>query len=371
MVDERQRGTVSESVRPKRQTRHPAYFDDFEVDYGGYQQRTEHPQPLSTARYEHRREQEFSDSREGAQQGAQRTPPRDSNHSSQSTSYPCLPDSRAQSFAASQYRTVNIPEASTPFYERTANVMPAPHSALKGQISASAPPTLYGRSASLDQHASPSFVVSPDSYSPPARTPHYSFSGMSHGANDLSYPPQQQIAPLSEPQSATSMMVLIDKMMGQLQLMRDEVASKHGTPSRSPLCPQQPYKEPPNVHYECPDPPWYSHSSQYVADRDSGPADRFRSSYEPAPRSKTGMYRYPVPLPGQRPKPSWSEQPSIQLKESAAEYRGPKPKPWDPGKSLDADSLCHRKTHQHMSTSPTSSVNQKSFKGWSGESFRR
>ncbi|KAK2898502.1 hypothetical protein Q8A67_009920 [Cirrhinus molitorella] len=260
MVDERQRGTVSESVRPKRQTRHPAYFDDFEVDYGGYQQRTEHPQPLSTA--------------------------------------------RAQSFAASQYRTVNIPEASTPFYERTANVMPAPHSALKGQISASAPPTLYGRSASLDQHASPSFVVSPDPYSPPARTPHYSFSGMSHGANDLSYPLQQQRAPLSEPQRATSMMVLIDKMMGQLQLMRDEVASKHGTPSRSPLCPQQPYKEPPNVHYECPDPPWYSHSSQYVADRDYGPADRFRSSYEPAPRSKTGMYRYPVPLPGQRPKPS-------------------------------------------------------------------
>ncbi|KAL1268999.1 hypothetical protein QQF64_031288 [Cirrhinus molitorella] len=111
----------------------------------------------------------------------------------ESTSYPCLPDSRALSFAASQYRTATI-EASTPFYEQTANVMPAPHSTLKGQISASAPPTLYGRSASLDQHASPSYVVSPDPYSPPARTPHYSFSGMSHGANDLSYPPQQQRA---------------------------------------------------------------------------------------------------------------------------------------------------------------------------------
>lgn len=32
-----------------------------------------------------------------------------------------------------------------------------------------------------------------------------------------------------------------------------------------------------------------------------------------------------MPLPVQRLKPSWSEQPSIHLKKSAAEYRGPKP----------------------------------------------
>ncbi|XP_026053029.1 uncharacterized protein LOC113039346 [Carassius auratus] len=114
------------------------------------------------------------------------------------------------------------------------------------------------------------------------------------------------------------MMVLIDKMMGQLQLMKEEVASKHGTPSRSPPRPAQPYKEPPPVHYEYPD-------QQYAADRVYGPFDRFQSGYVPAPRSKIDMYPHSVTLSTQKPKPSWAEQPSIQLKESAAEYRGPKP----------------------------------------------
>ncbi|RXN12018.1 guanine nucleotide-binding subunit alpha-12 isoform X2 [Labeo rohita] len=323
MVDEHQRGTVSESVRPKRQTRHPAYFDDFEVDYGGYRPRGEHPPPLSTARYEHRQEQESSDSRGGARQMAHRTPPRDSNPSSESTSYPCLPVPRAQSFGASQYRTATrkLPESSTPFHEQTANIMPAPHSGLKGQISSSAPPTLYGRSASLDSHASPSYVVSPDPYSPPART-HYSVSAVSHGANDPSYPPLQQRASPTEPYS---MMVLIDKMMGQLQLMRDDVASRHGTPSRSLPRPPQSYKEPPPAHYEYPNQQWYVHAPQYADDRAYGPSDRFQSSYEPAARSKIDMYHHSMSLPAQKPKPSFSEQPSLQLKESAAEYRGPKP----------------------------------------------
>ncbi|RXN37323.1 guanine nucleotide-binding subunit alpha-12 isoform X2 [Labeo rohita] len=37
------------------------------------------------------------------------------------------------------------------------------------------------------------------------------------------------------------------------------------------------------------------------------------------------MYHHSMSLPAQKPKPSFSEQPSLQLKESAAEYRGPKP----------------------------------------------
>lgn len=37
------------------------------------------------------------------------------------------------------------------------------------------------------------------------------------------------------------------------------------------------------------------------------------------------MCHHPMSLPAQRPKPLWPEQPSIQLKESAAEYCGPKP----------------------------------------------
>ncbi len=45
MVDEHQRRTVTESVRPKRQTRHLAYFDDFEVDYGGHRPCSEPPHP--------------------------------------------------------------------------------------------------------------------------------------------------------------------------------------------------------------------------------------------------------------------------------------------------------------------------------------
>lgn len=134
MVDEYQRGTVPEYVRPNRQKRHPAYLDDFEVDYGGCQPGNKHPQHLSTARYEHRREQESSGSKGGIQQMAPRTPPRDINQSSESTSYPYLPDSRPQSFAAPQYRTaaMDLPEASTPVHEQSANVMPDPHIKLTG-----------------------------------------------------------------------------------------------------------------------------------------------------------------------------------------------------------------------------------------------
>ncbi|KAL0146787.1 hypothetical protein M9458_057908, partial [Cirrhinus mrigala] len=284
MVDEHQRGTVPESVRPKRQTRHPAYFDDFEVDYGGYRPRGEHPpSPLD------------------------------------SCSCLCSYVPRAQSFGASQYQTATreLPEASTPFHGQTANIMAAPHSGLRGQISTSAPPTLYGKSASLDSHAYPSYVVSPDPYLPPARAPHYSVSAVSHGADDPSYPPQQQIASLTEPYS---MMVLIDKMMGQLQLMRDEVASKHGTPSRSPPRLPQSYKEPPTVHYEYPNQQWYVYAPQYADDRAYGPSDRFRSSYEPAARSKIDMSPTCSEIQA-----FLSEQPFIQLRETAAEYRGPKP----------------------------------------------
>lgn len=327
MVDEHQRGTVPEYVRPNRQKRHPAYFDDFEVDYGGCQPGNKHPQHLSTARYEHRREQEFSGSKEGIQQMALRTPPRDVNQSSESTSFSYLPDLRAQSIAASQYRTatMDLPEASTPFHEQSTNVMPAPHITLKSRLCTSAPPTLYERSATLDLHASPSYVVSPDPYSPQAGTSRHSFSGMSRNAKDPNYPPQQPRASLAEPHSATDMMVLIDKMMGQLQIMKDEVASKHDTPRGPTPNHPQPYKEPPPVHYEYPDSQWYAHPPQYAADRSYGPYDRPQSSYEPVTRLKSDMYHHPRPLPVQRPKPYWLEQPSIQLKESAAEYRGPKP----------------------------------------------
>ncbi|RXN30240.1 guanine nucleotide-binding subunit alpha-12 isoform X2 [Labeo rohita] len=121
------------------------------------------------------------------------------------------------------------------------------------------------------------------------------------------------------------MMVLIDKMMGQLQLMRDDVASRHGTPSRSPPRLPQPYNEPPPAHYEYPDKQWYVHAPQHDDDRAYGPSDRFQSSYEPAVRSKIDMYQNSMPLPAQKPKTSFLEQPSIQIKESAAEYRGPKP----------------------------------------------
>ncbi len=282
MVDEHQRRTVTEAVRPKRHTRHPAYFDDFEVDYGGHHPSSEPPHPLSTARYEHRQEQTASP--------------------------------RAQSFIASrcQTSTRNLPEVTSHLHEQITN------SALKGQISTSAPPTLYGKGASLDLHASPSYVVSPVAYSLPARTPHHSVSAVNYGANDPSYPPQQQRASLTEPHS---MMSLIDKMMGQLQFMREEVASRHGTPSRPP----QPYKEPPPVNYENPDLQWYAHSPQYAAHRAYGPADRLQSSYEPAQRPKIDIYHHPMPLQAQRPKPSWPEQPSVKLKESATEYRGPKP----------------------------------------------
>ncbi len=281
MVDEHQRRTVTEAVRPKRHTRHPAYFDDFEVDYGGHHPSSEPPHSLSTARYEHRQEQTASP--------------------------------RAQSFIASrcQTSTRKLPEVTSLLHEQITN------SALKGQISTSAPPTLYGKGASLDLHASPSYVVSPVAYSLPARTLHHSVSAVNYGANDPSYPPQQQRASLTEPHSMTS---LIDKMMGQLQFMR-EVVSRHGTPSRTP----QPYKEPPPVHYENPDLQWYAHSPQYAAHRAYGPADRLQSSYEPAQRPNIDIYHHPMPLPAQRPKPSWPEQPSVKLKESATKYRGPKP----------------------------------------------
>lgn len=184
---------------------------------------------------------------------AHRTPPRDSNMTSEST------------YRASQYRTVtrDLPEV---FHEQSANVMTAPCSALKSRLCTSAPPTLNERIATLDLHASPSYLVSSDPFSPPAGTLHYSFRGMSRGANDPSYPRQQQRASLTEPHSATDMMVLIDKMMGQLQLMKDEVASKHDTSrGQTPSHPHH-YTEPPPVHYEYPNSQWYAHPPQYTAD---------------------------------------------------------------------------------------------------------
>lgn len=146
--------------------------------------------------------------------------------------------------------------------------------------------TLNERTVKLDLHASRSYVVSHIPYSPPARTSHYSFSDMSHGANAPSYPPQQQRAPLTEPHSATGMTVLIDKIMGQLNLMKDEVTSKHDTHSEPTPSHLQLYKEPPPVHYEYPDPQWYAHPPQYAADQAYGPSDRFQRNYEPVPRSK-------------------------------------------------------------------------------------
>lgn len=148
---------------------------------------------------------------------------------------------------------------------------------------------------------------------------------MSRGAKDPNYPSQQPRASPPDQHSATDMMVMIDKMMGQLQIMKDEVASKHDTPRGPTPNRPQPYKEPPPVHYEYPDSQRYAHSPQYVADRSYGPYDRFQSSYEPVSRLKSDMYHHPRPLPVQRPKPYWLEQPSIQFRESAAEYRGLKP----------------------------------------------
>ncbi len=139
-----------------------------------------------------------------------------------------------------------LPEVSSHLHEQITN------SAHKSQISTSAPPTLYGKGASLDLHASPSYVVYPVAYSLPARSPQHSVSAVNYCANDPSYPPQEQRTSLTEPHS---MMSLIDKMMGQLQFMR-EVVSRHGTPSGPP----QPYKEPPPVHYKNPDLQWYAHS---------------------------------------------------------------------------------------------------------------
>lgn len=65
--------------------------------------------------------------------------------------------------------------------------MPVPHRSLKG------PPTLYGKSALLELYASPSYVVSLEPYSLGLHI--ISVSAESHGANDLSYPPQQQCLP--------------------------------------------------------------------------------------------------------------------------------------------------------------------------------
>lgn len=140
---------------------------------------------------------------------------------------------------------------------------------------------------------------------------------MSHGANAPSYPPQQQRAPLTEPHSATGMTVLIDKIMGQLNLMKDEVTSKHDTPSGPTPSHLQLYKS----HLLCiMNTPTHSgmhiHLSMLLTKLMDHPADS-RAATSLYLDQRNDMYHHPMPLPVQRPKPYWSEHPSIQLIELA------------------------------------------------------
>ncbi|XP_073721654.1 uncharacterized protein [Misgurnus anguillicaudatus] len=337
MVDKQQREATPESVRPKRHTHPPTYFDDFLVDYGPYRPRSERPH-LSTARYEHNQEQEpdihkESASRLAAQAVSREPTPLSSPASLGGRDFTALPEmikdqirerpsdsvpyripvppsrpSIAPPYQL-QYRpaSFNLPTSSTPCHQQPVGAMSGPDSRQKGRLCTSAPPTLYNVSIPSGSHTTPSYVVSSPQYYSTSRVSQHLIGGV-----------REERVCQPGAQSANDMMLMLDKMMYQLQMMRHEVASKPATPSGHMPSHQPPYSEPPSMAYEYFGPQQNSREEQYATDKPYGLSDRFHSVTEPVPY-------YPMSQPLQRAEPDWLDRPYHPYKESATEYRGPKP----------------------------------------------